>query len=170
MSADKLISVLAKRLAPRVRKELKAVVEWATVVSIEEDTCTVQMLSDNEGVHTEGIRLQVFGNSVLKPATNAECLVLHIENDDSLGLIIWCSKITEMTINGDENGGIIKWPKLKQDLELMKQAIEGLQQVFTAWVPLANDGGAALKAASETFTTLQLPSFEEIENEIVKHG
>lgn len=167
---DRLLNSVSLRLADRMKSKLVAQIEFATVKSIEGDTCTVQMLTDKDGVTTEGIGLQVMGNCTIVPKIDTECLVAHIMNDDSEGLIIWCKEIEVMKINGDQFGGLIKKQALIEDMQKITAFIEALQQVLTTWTPVAGDGGAALKILTTSVVQMQMPTFTEIENVAVKHG
>jgi hypothetical protein len=169
---DRLLVGLSSRLAGRMKSQLQAQVEFATVKSVDmqEKTCTVQMLTDKEGVETEGIGLQFAGNCFIKPAIGSMCLIAHIMNDDSEGLIIWCQAIDELWLNGNENGGLIKKEALVMELEKVNVILSAIQQAFVTWQPVPNDGGAALKALSQSFTQLESGNYSSITNEKIKHG
>lgn len=168
--AEKLRKAIAGSIKTDMRRNAPVIVEYATVESVEENSCTVQMLTDKEGVLTDGILFQAIGNVTFKPSLQATCLVLHIMNNDAEGMIVWCDKIDQMLINGDDLGGLINAPKLLDELDKLKKFQQKVQQVFQQWVVAPSDGGAALKALSSQFTSMSVPNFADMENEKVKHG
>lgn len=167
---DNFKRALAKGMGQHMRNELNAQIEFAVVESVQENTCTVQMLTDNEGVLTEGISTMISGNTNIRPKLKSKCLVAHIMNDDSEGLLIWCDEIEGLHMNGDEHGGLCITPKLVTEVNKLKAWMNAVQQAFNSWVVAPSDGGAALKALSTTFTNMQQPDFSQIENKTVKHG
>lgn len=167
---DRLLNAISLRLSRSMQSKLVAQIEFATVTEVQEKTCTVQMLTDKQGVVTEGIGLQVLANSTVKPLLGSKCLVAHIMNDDSEGFIIWAEKIEKFDINGNQHGGLIIESALVQELQKMNTLLSTIQQAFFAWQPAPGDGGAALKAASQAFVNMQLPTFQAITNTSVNHG
>lgn len=170
-SVEKFRTAIAQSISNKVRKDAQMTLEYATVVSVQADgTCTVQMLSDEDGVHTDGISFAAIGNVVFEPLPEAKCIIAHIMNNDAEGMILWCDQIKSMKFNGDEMGGILDGPKLLDELAKLKAFQSNVQQVFSQWVVVASDGGAALKTLSTQFTNLQAPDFGNLVNEKIKHG
>jgi phage baseplate assembly protein gpV len=64
--------------------------------------------------------------------------------------------LEKITFNGGNNGGILKSEEVKGSDDALVDAVNALKQVFTSWVPVANDGGAALKTAVSTWAGQQL--------------
>jgi hypothetical protein len=48
--------------------------------------------------------------------------------------------------------------------------IEKIQEVFTNWVPVPNDGAASLKSLVNAFVLLERTDLSNIENAKIKHG
>jgi hypothetical protein len=167
---ERLRKAIAASVARDVNKQASVIVEFATVKSVEGNTCTVQMLTDEDGVTTEGIKLGMIGNVAFKPTAEALCLVAHIMNNDAEGVVLWAEKIDSMSLNGDDLGGLINTPKLVDELNKLKTFQQKVQQVFNSWVPVPQDGGAALKAQVTQFTSLQTPNFSGLENKKITHG
>jgi hypothetical protein len=116
------------------------------------------------------MKLGMIGNVQFTPSVEALCIIAHLMNNDAEGIVVWCEKIDAMKINGDDLGGLLNGPKLIQELNKLKSFQQKVQQVFNAWVPVPQDGGAALKTQVTQFTALQLPNFQDLENKKVKHG
>lgn len=75
-----------------------------------------------------------------------------------------------ITLNGGSLGGLVKVQDLTTRLNNIENDINSLKQVFSAWSPVPQDGGAALKAsvASWAGQSLTLTKRNDYENEKVK--
>jgi hypothetical protein len=58
--------------------------------------------------------------------------------------------------NGGSLGGLVKIADLVSKLNALEQDINSLKTAFSAWVPVPNDGGAALKTAAGSWSGSQL--------------
>jgi hypothetical protein len=80
----------------------------------------------------------------------------------------------KIMINGDQFGGLAKWPAQKTELEKMSARIDRLENAIKNSVPSTGspDSGAALKTSMVVTLNAPLPkeNFEDLENEIVNHG
>lgn len=76
-----------------------------------------------------------------------------------------------VTFNDGTLGGLVVSEKLAQKLNALEQDINNLKTAIAAWVPVVNDGGAALKTAITAWTGQQLMTTvaADLENEKVKH-
>jgi hypothetical protein len=76
-----------------------------------------------------------------------------------------------MAIGTGANGGVPLAGAVKDSINSLKDDINTLKDVFKNWVPVANDGGAALKAASSSWrnTALQPTQEEDISNDNFTH-
>jgi hypothetical protein len=82
------------------------------------------------------------------------------------------SKQGEFVFNDGENGGLTKIQELTNRLNEYEALFNQLKQDLNSWVPVANDGGAALKTVlSSGFLTKTIPDSDrgDFENELVKH-
>jgi hypothetical protein len=83
------------------------------------------------------------------------------------------SKVDQVYIAGDANGGLVKVNDLVSKLNRIENDINVLKLVFSTWVPVASDGGAALKVAAATWFAQQLipiTTANDLQNNTVKHG
>ena len=87
---------------------------------------------------------------------------LKIEIDGDTGKI---------TINGGKLGGLIKIKDLVDKVNKIEDDINTLKQDFSTWVPVPNDGGAALKTASASWAgqQIQKTQVDDIEDKKVTH-
>lgn len=168
-------TVLAKSIAKKVQGELNAQVEFARVKSVESDgTCTVQMLTDKEGVTTDGITTSLYSNMKMKPKVGSECMVAHVMDDDSAGFIIWCKEIEEVSINGDSFGGIAKTKEIAERLERLEKALTALQTKYNTHTHVYVNVGVPTPTTPTTSTSTEVlqpnTTQEYISNKTVKHG
>lgn len=111
---------------------------------------------------------------------NADSGVMTVPKDGSVVAVVWASPVTavvvmvseveELRIMGGQLGGMVKVEELVKKLNAVEKDINSLKQVFTTWVTVPQDGGAALKAASATWAGQRLTETKksDLENEKVK--
>lgn len=77
-----------------------------------------------------------------------------------------------ITLNGGGFGGTVKIGQLTERINAIERDINDLKNVFSGWVAVPQDGGAALSAAAAAWsaTPLELTQRGDYENEKVKHG
>lgn len=111
------------------------------------------------------------------PATESNVIVTFKSKDYGY-LSAWTqidnvvAKQGEWIFNRGDNLGLVKVTELTERLNDLEDLFTQLQQDFTNWTPVAQDGGAALKAVISTgFGVAQIPDSEvsDFENEDVKH-
>lgn len=82
-------------------------------------------------------------------------------------------RITDQVVefNDGHNEGMVNIVELTDKLNTIERTINDLKTVFTTWIPVAADGGAALKTAATTWATslLALTQKPEIEDDKVMH-
>jgi hypothetical protein len=76
-----------------------------------------------------------------------ETRIYSTDSDGELQTYIWLKNDGTMHIGGDADF-MVRYNKLAEVIDEIKNDIGTLKQVFTNWVPVANDGGAALKTGS----------------------
>lgn len=77
-----------------------------------------------------------------------------------------------ITLNGGGLGGIVKVEQLTEHFNAIENDINELKNIFSAWVAVPQDGGAALSALTANWAgNLLTPTQRgDYENEKVKHG
>lgn len=99
-------------------------------------------------------------------------VVIVSMTSNSTGYISMFSEVEEIQLNGDNYGGLPQIQKLVEKYNVLEKSINDLKTVFTSWVPVPNDGGAALKTAITLWVgqVLNVTQKSELENTTVKHG
>ena len=162
----------------------------ATVKSIDEDACTIDVVTaegmDIFEVKLRAVKTEKYGCVVFpKKDTTVQICRISDDNDflmlhaDEVEKIYW--KIEDMTkevtkdgfiYNGGDNDGIVKVNPLTDDINSIKDDINMLKNIFkTAWIVAPQDGGAALKAAAASWAAQQLQQTNksDLENTKIKH-
>lgn len=180
--AQELIRIVGKRIQ----------LFSGVVKSVDSDamTCSVELTA------AQGTEVQVVLNVVLEnkagmycvPAVDAGCVVCLVDGGSVWELLkatgydrVYMkagSKFIDITdsavlLNGDGFGGLVKVQETADKIKALEQDLNTLKQVFTAWTPVSNDGGAALKTAATTWAgqlIMPLTSKNDLENTKVKHG
>lgn len=168
-------------------KELIGVqTHWVVVKSVDWNAKTMVATGVVDDLDFHNVVLGL-GSNYRKPSIGSKCLIGIINNDGAVTFLIDCEVIEgfelidktgfkfslnngKMTINGDTLGGLAKAKELKKQLDKNTLILKNIQSVFMSWVPVANDGGASLKALVNSFTNLNRADLSNIENEKVKHG
>lgn len=76
-----------------------------------------------------------------------------------------------VTFNGGKLGGLIRVENLTNRLNIIENDINSLKTAIAGWIPISQDGGAALKTAVTSWAGEQLTptTRNDYENEKVKH-
>lgn len=173
--AERLRDILAKTLRAKMHANQLPQVEWATIVSVQEDkTCTVQMAKDKANSPIDGILTTLYGNLNIKPKKDSDCLVAHVLNEPGEGFLIWCAEIEQITINGDEHGGIGKTKEIAERLKRLEDSFEALQNKFNAHNhPYVNVAAPAVTSITTSLSfEVVAPKTTQayISNDTIQHG
>ena len=160
-----------------------------TVISVNESgkVCTVELLT---GETIEDVRLEtdLLVNSegdiaqkapsgfILVPVQGSEVVVSFCSNTDAfvsmfsqVGNVFMKSE--QFQFNDGDNGGLINVVDLVGKINDIEGDLNDLKAVFTSWVVVSNDGGAALKTASATWAGSTITETErgDIEDTKITH-
>lgn len=115
---------------------------------------------------------------IVYPAVDSDVIVADVDGD-GVYTVVRYGKITrvdigqgiDILINNGDNAGIVKAKELKTKLNNLENAVNQLKNILTTWVPIPNDGGAALKTAAASWAgqTLTLTQDSDLQNQKVKH-
>jgi hypothetical protein len=107
---------------------------------------------------------------VLVPKNNSVVVVSQISNE--VAYISMVSDVDQIYLAGDDNGGLVKVSDLVSKMNTIENDINTLKTIFSTWVPVPSDGGAALKLAAATWYASQLTPTQvnDLENKTVQHG
>lgn len=164
------IAEMIKKLADN-GEEIYSKVCKVISVDLQERTCEVEPLSG--GANIPGCRLQAAMDQatgmLLVPAVDSFVVVTWLNKNAAY--VSLCSDLDEIQLNGDQYGGLVIYDRLKSEIDKNSQFLDQLKQILDSWVPVAQDGGAALKTAwTAISSTVQTADLTDITNDTVKHG
>lgn len=166
--------------------EIFSIVAKVTTVDENERTCDVEPLNGTAEIF--GVRLQsdIDGTNgfVMIPAIDSNVIVTFLNN--TTGFVSLCSNVEKIhvvsnieltvdcdaiTFNGGSNDGLIKVNDLISKINTIENDLNTLKSIFSAWVPVVQDGGTALKTATATWSgqTITPTQKTDIENDKIKH-
>ena len=161
------------RRALQQRYGEKPVTILGTIAAVDETAKTCDV--DDDGLMMYGIRLQSVTNAaagILKvPKKGAAALAVKIEDGDGF-MLLDCAEYDKIVINGGGNGGLINIESLVDKINAIEKNINDLKNIFsTGWVPVTQDGGAALKTAAATWASQSITQTQtaDIEDTTVTH-
>jgi hypothetical protein len=157
------------------------------VESVDGRTCTVNPVDG--GAALENVRLNAYSDGdqglIITPKEDTFVIVGMISEVDAM--VLMCYEIESVDIvlgettfkmqdgetlfNGGSNGGFIKVSDLVSKINDLENDINSLKQAFFTWVPVTQDGGAALKTAAGSWAGQQFVNTQaaDIENTDIKH-
>ncbi len=160
-----------------------------TVDAVDEKARTVDCSPIDESAPLLGVNLQANQESedgvVMFPAKDSYVVVSFIA--ESVAVVTLAEKVDkivlkigetttelvdgEIKINGGTLGGLVESQKTTDKLNALEDDINELKKIFTAWVTVPNDGGAALKTAVSSWAGQQLtPTVAtDLENDKIAH-
>lgn len=162
-----------------------AIIVDANVTAVDADptsptstfTCTVQVGGDNGTTYFKvPIRVLIGSQASIMPVpvVGTDCRLAFMDGNAGRPILYDCDQVQDFYLttagntvfNGGQNGGMVKVVDNVNRLNLIEQDINNLKSAFTTWVVVAEDGGAALKAAAATWFGKQLTETQrsDIEN------
>lgn len=152
-----------RKIAGQNRSQL---VFTAKVESVDGEKCSVSI----DGLTISDVRLRSVINGenskiLITPEQGSYVLVIDLSGGDFSNLaVIGYSQIEKIDVdandkiifNGGSNHGLVNIEELTQKLNAIEKDINTLKSVFSAWTPVAQDGGAALKSDALTWASQQL--------------
>ena len=94
-------------------------------------------------------------------AEPGEIRIFSMDDDGNEQTFIWVKKDGSIEIGGDADFAV-GFDQTKKSIDELKDDINNLKNIFSAWVPVPTDGGAALKAALAPY--IAQPIIEQIDN------
>lgn len=173
------IKKMLRQITEDKNAEIYSVV--CTVESVDEAKRTADVAPINGNAEIFDVRLQSSLNgsngACMFPVVGSVVVVTFLNN--LTGYVSLFSEIdkmvldvdNEITIDGGQNGGLVKINDLLNKLNTVENDLNNLKSLLSAWVPVPADGGASLKAVlapyfSQTITPTVLV---DIENDKIKH-
>jgi hypothetical protein len=146
----------------------------AKVLSVDSAQFTIDVEPLNGDADIFDVRLNAVPGSeegfIMLPSVGSIVGIIMV--NESTGFVGLYSQIDSVQFNGGVYGGLIKIEELVSKLNAIESDINSLKQAFSSWVPVPNDGGAALKASAGTWFGQQLIETQKsgLENPNIKHG
>jgi len=166
----------AEQIRNKMKDAFKGSVQTfvATVLVVDEANMTVDVEPIGQAPIND-VRLkagidQVTDGVVEFPKEGSSVLVGLVGNNENEAVVLKCSDVDKVVINGGSNGGLINIQTLIEELDKTKDTVQKLLDVFNNWTPVPNDGGAALKTvASSILASAELGDYTGMEDEKVTH-
>ena len=166
----------------------------AKVLSVDKDACTCEVEPINGDADIFDVRLKAIiddtqNGVVFYPVVGSTVLVALIENDENNAFVAMQSTFESASIivqdgfkleldseglilNEGQNGPLIVIESLKSEIDKINQFLTTIRDTFTNWVPVTQDGGAALKTAMSAALASQQTAVitaQQIGNDKIKH-
>ena len=140
-----------------------------TVVSVDGTKCHVTTL-DTE-VDLYGVRLQAAESNGILLIPKVGSIVVVTPITDFEFVVVMFSEIDTINLLDGSYGGLTKTQELKTQLDKTNAVVQAIVDTLQQWTPVANDGGAALKAFFPTkLLTKVVGDYSNIENGSITHG
>ena len=161
---------------------------WAEVKDVDWDNKTMTATSISDGLDYFNVLLGI-GSCFRYPKVGSKVILALLQGNKTKTILLvveemeqclitdstgfeWHLKSGDLTINGDQFGGIVKAPELKKQVDKNSAILDAMLQVFKT--PITEPGmGApsALNTALNSATSGKLTAdLSYIENEHIKHG
>lgn len=142
------------------------------------DIFDVKLRTKTDEQELSVIQVPVVGAQVavgFEAGSKTNCYLLQASELDRLIVNVSGSRM-EFTAEGDiifndgSNEGLVKLPELQQEIEKINTFLSTMRNVFSTFLPVPSDGGAALKTAMNTaIANLQLADLSDAGNDKIKH-
>jgi len=140
-----------------------------TVVSVSGSTCNVKTLDNEADLYDVRLQSATSNGILMKPKVGSIVVVTPITDFEFV--VVMFSDIDEITLLDGSFGGLTKTQELKTQLDKTNEVVQAIVDTLQQWVPVANDGGAALKAFFPTkLLTKTVGDFSDIESSKIIHG
>lgn len=142
---------------------------WATCKGV--DMAKGTMDAERDGLEYNDVLIGLGGDK-LAPMVGCQVLLGLVENKPAATFLIHAEETEQRHINGDAFGGLVRADDVAQALSSLQQDVNSLKQVFATWVPVTQDGGAALKASAASWFAqpLAVTQSTQLQNPKVSHG
>lgn len=162
-----------ERLRFLVREEIRRGVPvqtvWAEAGQSNLEQGTMDAMS--EGLEYFDVLLGL-GGDLVEPEPGSKVLLGLIGNKAEACILLFAEQTAQRHINGNQNGGLVLADEVTNEINAIKGQLNQLKTILQGWVPVPNDGGAALKALLNTWTNQQMASTVSgnLQNKRVSHG
>ncbi|MCW5900493.1 MAG: hypothetical protein KIT10_14610 [Flavobacteriales bacterium] len=160
---------LKQAIIAQVKANVPVQTVWAECLSADSSTGT--MVATREGLEYDDVLLGL-GADITVPEPGSKVLLGIIENKHVATFLLFAESIAERRINGNALGGIVKADAVAQELATLQAELNQLKSLLNAWVPVPNDGGAALKTSLTAWAgqPVATTNSQQLQNPKVSHG
>lgn len=123
------------------------------------------------GVRLRSSELEDDGQMLVTPQIGSAVTVGSLSGDLSQLVVLQVDHIETIVINGGKLGGLVNIGQLTDKLNAIEDDINTLKTAMNGWIPVSQDGGAALKTAITSWAgQLLLKSKRtDYEDDTIKH-
>ncbi|MDR1729947.1 MAG: hypothetical protein LBR52_04725 [Prevotellaceae bacterium] len=158
------------------------------ITAVDGVTCDVKRIIDGKEIKRVRLNATIKASDglVIVPKTCSAVLVTKIDSNkyfvsqfSEIEKIILnvtdhveVNAANTITFNSGENGGLVLSEKVADKISALETEINNLKNVFSSWVTVPNDGGAALKLAVTTWASGTISPLSEktfFENTKITH-
>lgn len=150
------------------------------VLEVDEDkrTITAEPINGNAQIYDVRLQSELSASEglVIFPKVNSVVIVTFINS--MAGFVSLFTEIErvvldceEIAINGGDNKGLVKVEPLTDKINTLENELNNLKTLLASWVPVATDGGAALKTVLTSWFNSQITITleDDLENKKVTH-
>ena len=165
-----LLDILKKSVAESFGENYSKVCK-VTKVDTELMTCNVQPIDESAPI----LKVRLIAGATETPLVcvpKVDSMVVVTFLNEANAYVAMFSEIETVAIRGDQYGGLIKIEEMKKQLDVVTSRIDTLYDAIKDGVPVAQDGGIGYQKTMVAIlaTQTQTENFDNIENELVKHG
>ncbi len=177
------MSTITEAIRAAVKAMIKPDLLIGKVISFDEATWTIEV-ELNIGAKLEDVTIKSVMNDedsgiYVEPKVGSYVLCGLVDGKlENVTVMIYSEIVNirfapskKIEFRNADFGGLVKSEVTAAVDNAIKQEINKLKNIFTAWAPVVNDGGAALKAALATWSSpLAEKQKADYENKNVNHG
>jgi hypothetical protein len=166
-----------------MKDQIKTQVLVGKIINVDESKmiCDIDLQNapDMLDVRLRAVIDKVEKGILIIPKKGSYVLVGLIDNKKESAFICKYSEVEKVKIlcddiklGGDGFGGLVKSEKVASEINDLKSDMNTLKNLFTAWAPVTQDGGAALKEIISSWSGKKMKSVmkKDLENKKVNHG
>jgi len=144
----------------------------ATVKSVDTTAMTCDVEPINGDADFLDVRLNADYTKGFTLIPKEGSVVILSQLSDATAYVTMVSEVDNIYLAGDANGGLVKVTDLVSKMNTIENDINTLKTIFSTWLPVPSDGGAALKLAAATWYASQLTptTANDLENKTIQHG
>lgn len=172
MSDRSIIEAIQRISGTQLTDTVRAFDGTVESVNEPERTCSVVVVAGQSAVTIPDVRLMAAIDDGVLIIPEIDSTVTVITSTYGDPYVSTFSEVARIIFMGGDLGGLVKLLPLLKSLNSLENDINTLKSVFSSWVPLAGDGGLALKTAATAWisNSVAVTDRTDIENTNIKQG